>query len=1501
VSRRQELEAAVAEQQAAVAAAERRVQDLRDELATDPRDPALLAELRAAVRALATSRGALARAQAALAAFLARPPLLEEDAPVVLLPVRLETRFVTDPAGPALLVRIYPDDVHVEDHQPELSDGEVAAAAAYWRLVWRAGRSDPDAERRAFEQLAGRVGVTRAGYVARVTVPDDAARPADPVPEGTPLPAEPVLPEVPRAGAFARAARSRVLPERWTVYGFRGARQVATATGAAVPDALPLGPAPDAPAPADGPPLDDGSRWLVDFDAALAVGMAVRLPMPDGRGLDRLVALGVRAGDDPTASAARLRDLLDGHRFGGGLDLLPPGTPTNNTDAERSGWTRRPDAAEFFDAARAAERDAPEVAAAASALGVAPDALAGVVHAGSLDPAEAAAMHRALWPATLGYVLETFGAPAVDDATVDAARRLFVDAVRGLGPLPLLRVGSQPYGLLPVTAVGSWRPVDPADRAARVVDLLRRLAPEWLSATRAGAPPTVPHVGRPGADADQELLDILARDALSGSYRLRPVRGGVVATALRPLVADLDPAGAQLAEAARGLAAGTGTPPRLATVEFDPRTVRVRRAAVLAGPLSETDPLPGPEGGGPNYLAYLAMRGERAAPYTGPGARTLLRALAQHAAELADADAAVRFSAPASVVAAKAALEPEVVDIVGQPRSTTPARLLARPAREVVAPGVPAGQTVGEFLATATPASVAELGLPHVAAAFRRGSEVRRALGRLATVPSARLDRLARAALDACSHRLDAWLTAVATQRLAEVRGRHPTGAYLGGYGWVEDLRPKPPPRPVTDPPPGETAPLVSDPASAGFVVAPSLPQASTAALLLSGHLSHRGDSGAAAGAFAVDLSSDRVRLATWLLDGCRQGQPLGALLGYRFERGLHDRSRPGLELDRFIRPLRALAPLVAEAAETHEAVESVAASGVVDGLALLRRWQDDPSAVDARLAGAPPRVAGAVRAELAALGDAADAVADLLAAETVYQLATGNLARAAAAADAVGSGLGPPPEPEVVRTPRPAFAYAHRLVTLVPVSAAPAPGWEAAADRPRRLAEPRLDRWVAGLLGPADRIRAAVRTVDAAGAVAVHEVTLADAGACALDVVHGADLELLLAEAVAADGDAARAQVVHRDDPDWPGAAWPADVVPLEDALEQGRWIAETVGTSRPLAASDLAAAGAAEPGDVNAEELQRRATRAADRYQAAARALEAAAADPDRLRAALAGLAAYGVPGVAAALRDARLPGADAGAVLAAAAQAALAEVARVLAVLHASPAPAPAEAIRAVLGPDFTVLPLVTRVPAGWPGAVTAAREPSFLGGEPAAPLAWLQRVATVRAPVERYLLAVAGGGGRLAPVQLPPAARWVALPFAAGAQPPDAATSVLVHGAGGQAGAASVAGFVVDEWTDLVPAASGTAGVAFHVDEPGARAPQAVLLAVPPELGVPWTADTLLEVVRETADLARIRTVGPAEVPWLGRFLPALLVADNAGGDTLGVDVRPLTRAEAVEAP
>ena len=71
---------------------------------------------------------------------------LAVDQGIVLLPVRLETRFVTDDTGSKLRVRVYPDDIHIDAHQPGLTDGEVAAAGRYWDAVWRSGRGQPDAD-----------------------------------------------------------------------------------------------------------------------------------------------------------------------------------------------------------------------------------------------------------------------------------------------------------------------------------------------------------------------------------------------------------------------------------------------------------------------------------------------------------------------------------------------------------------------------------------------------------------------------------------------------------------------------------------------------------------------------------------------------------------------------------------------------------------------------------------------------------------------------------------------------------------------------------------------------------------------------------------------------------------------------------------------------------------------------------------------------------------------------------------------------------------------------------------------------------------------------------------------------------------------------------------------------------------------------------------------------------------------------------------------------------
>src|SRR6185436_10932475 len=122
----------------------------------------------------------------------------------------------------------------------------------------------------------------------------------------------------------------------------------------------------------------------------------------------------------------------------------------------------------------------------------------------------------------------------------------------------------------------------------------------------------------------------------------------------------------------------------------------------------------------------------------------------------------------------------------------------------------------------------------------------------------------------------------------------------VGGYGWVENLRPAKPGPAVTVP--DEPGPLVASPDDPGFIHAPSLNQASAAAMLRNAHLSHGGERDSA---YAIELTSGRVRLARQLFEGVRQGQPIGALLGYTFERNLHEAG-----LDELIDDFRAIAPL---------------------------------------------------------------------------------------------------------------------------------------------------------------------------------------------------------------------------------------------------------------------------------------------------------------------------------------------------------------------------------------------------------------------------------------------------------------------------------------------------------------------------------------------------------------------------------------------------------------
>jgi hypothetical protein len=96
---------------------------------------------------------------------------------------------------------------------------------------------------------------------------------------------------------------------------------------------------------------------------------------------------------------------------------------------------------------------------------------------------------------------------------------------------------------------------------------------------------------------------------------------------------------------------------------------------------------------------------------------------------------------------------------------------------------------------------------------------------------------------------------------------------------------------------------------------------------------------------------------------------------------------------------------------------------------------------------------------------------------------------------------------------------------------------------------------------------------------------------------------------------------------------------------------------------------------------------------------------------------------------------------------------------------------------------------------------------------------------------------------------------------------------------------VSGVVIDEWNEVVPSARETTGLIFNYDEPDARAPQAILLAVSPDVSKPWDLDTLEGVLLETLELAKLRLVDQDALHELDHYLPALYFGLNATSDAV----------------
>ncbi len=1066
---------------------------------------------------------------------------LEGDVPILLFPLRLETRYVRDALGRReLRVRIFPDAAQIQRHLQPLTEAEQEAGRAYWtarfdRLtVPQPPTTDEERMRdqRAqalWAEMVRTLRAPRAAYVVNRTRPVNAAHLDLPQPP----PAEPEFAPLEPAGSRLAAQPTAVmLPDRFAVVGFaKGGRVVFRRFGEPVPDVLAMTPAiepGDAPPPAQAAePFVGEAAWLSKFDEALKIGMAVAVTQADvdawraahartpvftlDEEIERLVVVGVDWTLEPRQAADGVAALFEAQAASAGMGFVPVGTPTNNTSEGASGHSpsllRDPAAAQPWPPAPGTSA----IEALRFALGL-PDASFGTVSVPGAeldDAALAGHMANALYAGTIGGYLREMWSDAdaplrISEDTHDALRAHVVTYLRPAGPLQPLRIDTQPYGVLPVLAASRF--VADGGFEAGLSRVLGVLRPKWQSAVASvprfdGQVATTHAILQHGPWAQAAAYRRIERDPIASAAQSQ-------LAALQQTVRSL-PGGLYL----QAIAALWGQPkaspsvlealPLAAAVALtEPSRLPAATPWVLADPAvpqrEADDAAPAP-----TYIGEIAAAIDAGADLKGRFARmrqasSLLHGLLAWSVDR-EADVgnvSLVAEVAGAIVSGSATKLLATPRLLGVDRRLDDDRVLelehAGQLATLSIPAVTGDDTVGTYVARQAASAHGAGRARGEAIAYapwyhehlrteREGWRVRlrRPARHLASVRTS-LDDLARRNVGQLNWALRTTLDAFDYRLDAwytSLATRRLARLRAGADGTRREG--------LHVGACGWVERLRPDPAgtreSRGHVLAPSLRHAAAAAVLRSGF--DNGDANERR-AFALDLASRRVRAARDLFEGLAQGQPLAVLLGYRFERGLRDAG-----LAQHILAFRRAFPLRpagrTAAGDPQVPQDAVAARDVLDGVKLL--------AVDAqKVADVPqPALSAGERSRIVALhGSLAelwDAVADVSIAEAVYQVTQGNAERAAAALSVLDKQT-QPVEPQSVLSPRESVGYTQRVALLFDTSAPPPDGWpqDAASD-----AEPVVNAWLAEVVGDPKRfvVRATVVSADGSAprALAVH------------------------------------------------------------------------------------------------------------------------------------------------------------------------------------------------------------------------------------------------------------------------------------------------------------------------------------------------------------------------------------------------------------------------------
>ncbi|SFT99700.1 hypothetical protein SAMN04489724_3273 [Algoriphagus locisalis] len=1346
-----------------------------------------------------------------------------------------------------------------------------------------------------------------------------------------------------KSKSWDRAGYTEAMPDRFVVITKRDNQYQHIVTGKTIPKPLPVSLDPSADQAEKFNHLPNGDmevpeelKWLFDFEAAMEVGMAVKIPLDkedyDGE-FDLVMAYGVQ-NKDAAESQELINKIFKNHLYSdGGLEYLPTGTATNNTENVKSPYRALDNdldgAFDLFFAEQSPsypnsfsttnELEISDGQFFKEAVGLPNDIADFIRNNGKRDICNGRAMNRALFNATLKYYFNVMVNNLLENFDINQTMLFMLHHVSGLGTLPVFRVDNQPYGILPVSPIKLFKSQGETKKGTES-NYIKNLT-LFLKQTKAAfqnfdkEPINITSEAY-GKDPQAEFLKILGLEPLSKEFFFR---FGVNAANRWQ-----DPDGEN---------PGFNVNWDHIIDKFSPAEVAANYNLLLKG-LGHTT------------LATQANAIDKSPIYKNrfTEGNYILGHLVQDP----------KLGTDRLVVTDKGKNYLEwLVD------PTTLNQLT-----QLKFPDLPKVEVDGEEQVQYSVLFAMLRG----ALVYDKSSYAIKAVDKLKHLDVGSLERLLASHIDLVSYRLDAWLTGLSDYRLRELRQTKPSGTYLGAYGFVHNLRrEKGAISTAANLPKGLESSngqnVLKLPDSQGFIHGPSMNHAVTAAVLRAGYnsIKAKGDNN---NALSINLTSKRVRMGLHLLEGVGNGQETGALLGYMFERALHEKYTDGagkpLEMDVYIYRLRRKFPTYSDSSvdptDTSQA-ESLKASNVVDGLALIDHIEKElkkagllnadktfveniinDSISPIQFKGYPwglsdqlpnpanPGVGSnanlerkklrAIIHELDNMADAIDALGDLVTAEGVYQLVRGNHVRASAVLSSISEGK-VPLDPEIIKSFRQGVMVTQRAILQIPVVGTSGSPWSGVPVSPRSKAEPSLNTWLAGMIGDPEKVSWKVAFGDTESSMDLTGLGL-----------QPIDLVLL----ITSGGDENQNEIQARCiDFLLENGAFPEDeiIIQFNEAANSAdlsfgeivsllQHLGKVIGSARGADARDYRISeddlnfGPTALG-IDTDDLSARMKGAFTEYKSLFDTLapfdssKTSYSEPERTLAisSLKSLTVFGFPGFyptdpqedVLAFAQRIISAKSKMAENIGFAQAKFAEME--LEIDQAKWISFVLEFSSKFFGSGFKMLPKTTlsnksdingQLDMPWVESPMRNHVEGFMQD-------WLTGISLVRNRLA-YMETVSilrdvlyADSLSLNAVQLPfdlnnlPAVNerdyWLGAAFPKTYKPDGDRLSLLIFE---KENLADVnCGLILDEWMEIIPDEKETTGIAFHFNQPDSRAPQNLLLAVPPEKKGTWDFEALALCVEEAFNLAKLRSIEPdqVEASMFSQLLPA--TATLAFGD------------------